>query len=1214
MTTIAKTFRHSGGLRRAASGLATLLFAAALHGQQEVTTVISTGLNEPGYVAADPNNNIYITDSVNNRIVEFVPTTNGVFTLAGSSTAQSGLSNSIFGDQALFSQPMGMVYDSFRGGLVVVDQANQVLRLVTLNGVVSTLAGVPATPANPDGGFTDGPAAAAQFSYPVGIATDGVGNLYVADTGNSAIRRVNSTNGVSTVQVINYNFYQPNAVALDTNNNLWVADTRNDTICVISNIGVIVNQSAYVMAGSIRQPGTNDAANAAAASFNQPAGLLWDPNGAGLLISDTGNNTIRRLYPNTTEGGLSVQTVAGLPGKAGNADGTVSIAEFNSPLGLTVDAINNGYYIVDMKNNSLRRFQTGPPLPAVPNPQIGLVSFPVNISTGEPTSVFTALPNGGIFNTNNIIAIYNTDTDPNIQTYYVVTNTPANQFASTPVPTTNSLFAPNYPGDGSAENTQDTTSLLAPVPYEVTLYAISIAKGRPSSQVVSANFSYITAPPVIGGNNGAAVQLTDLTTPSTLWYTLSYTSNSVPPVVNGAGSIGPLVPPTNIFFLVNTNVTLTVQAFSPGFAPSALAVQTFAASNFVTDQMTFGFASGEASSEFIGAAGQRFYAPVTLTLISNSSMYSLQFNVTVTNLAGAPPVTPTYTFDSMLQKPVQVNGATLYVPIPTEMFTNGGFQDLRFTNSGLNLLGVGWLEIPPETNLYNTVSQDLITFSMAHETLFTKSSGSVIVGAYSFDIPGNAALNQSYQIQIGRPSADGDGFAQNVLIQSPTNGSLGAGAINSIKNVTVGIVPYLVGDVAPFRWLNAGDFGDGNLLNNDVLETFRSAVYYLNTPVPGSDFYDAMDSSDGSFNNYYAETDAAINNIMFGDGKLDVTDVYVTFRRSLDPSLYWVQRFWSNNGAGGSALFAQTVPNVLNPANPTVVATPAIAGKPSATSKSGAKSQAQSAGAAHSISVKGDVVQAGGNLTVSVPVRVVAADSLPIRVLAINVDLVPLDGSPAITNTVNFSPAAGLGSPAVAMSQGVNNYAAAWLNSTNAGVSGANIIGAVTVTLPANVTANSSYLVHFEHFSASPNGLALFPSTVTDGLITVGNRNISSWNDGIPDWWRLLYFGTVSNLLSAANLDPDGDGASNWQEYVAGTNPMDPASVLQLTPLAPAPNFTVQWPSVVGKTYMVQSSSSLISTNWSITASNLPGTGLMMQLSDTNLPAPPARFYRVQVQ
>ena len=459
-----------------------------------------------------------------------------------------------------------------------------------------------------------------------------------------------------------------------------------------------------------------------------------------------------------------------------------------------------------------------------------------------------------------------------------------------------------------------------------------------------------------------------------------------------------------------------------------------------------------------------------------------------------------------------------------------------------------------------------------------------------------AAVNQSYQIQLGRPSADADGFAQNVLIQAPTNGSLGVGAVNSIKNVKVGVVPYLVGDVAPFRWFNAGDFGDSNILNNDVLETFRSAVYDLNTPPANSDFFDAMDSSDGSFNNYYTGTDAQINAIQFGDGALDVTDVYVTFRRCMDPSLTWYQRFWS-----GGTLHAQAVPNIFNPS---VVMTPAV------------RTDHQSTGATHSIIVAGDTVQAGGNQTVQVPVRILAADSLPIRVLALNVDIVPLDGSPAVTNTVAFTPAAGLGSSTLSMSQGADNYAGAWLNSSNAGVSGASIIGTVTVTLPASAMSNpnAAYLVHFEHFSASPNGLALFHATVQDGLITVGNRTGSSWGDGIPDTWRLLYFGTVSNLLSAANLDADGDGASNWQEYVAGTNPMDPTSVLQLMPIAPSPNFTVQWPTVPGKTYQVQSSTSLFSTNWTTTASNLAGTGQIMQLSDTNTPAPPARFYRAQVQ
>jgi len=997
------------------------------------------------------------------------------------------------------------------------------------------------------------------------------------------------------VDVTNYTFYLPQAVTVDSSGNLWVADTGNDTICVISNISVLTHQRAYVIAGSHHSIGTNDAANAASALFNEPAGLLWDPNGAGLFISDTGNDTVRRLYANGAQGAFSVETVAGIPKSPGKTDGVISVAQFNSPVGITVDAINNGYYIADRGNNELRSYQSGPPLPPVATPQIGMVSFPLSASTGNASSVFTALPYGGIFNTNNIITIYNTDSDPNVQTYYTVIPTPANPFANAPLITTNSSFAPNYTGDGSAETVQNSTTLSPlPLPYQVTMYAQSFCNGRSPSPVVSATFTYITAPPVIGGNNGASVQLTDLTSPSTMWYTV----NGTPPAVNGAESIGPVTSGSNISFAVYSNVLLSVQAYSPGFAPSAVVSQIFLPSNFVATQITFGFASGDASSQFVGAPGQRFYAPVTLNLLPGTTMYGLQFNVTVTNLSNAPAVGQTYQFDSLLQKPVEINGVSLYVPIPPEMFTNGGLQGLLFTNSSLNLLGVGWLEIPPETNLYNTLSQNLITYSLAHETLFPNPSApnSVVVGAYSFEIPLQAANNQVYQIQLGRPSADGDGFTQNVLMQTPTNGSLGPGAVNAIKNVTVGIIPYLVGDVAPFRWFNAGDFGDTNLLNNDVLDVFRSAVYFLNTPPAGSDFFDAMDSSNGATNNYYAETDAQIDSMQLGDGQLDVTDVYVTFRRSLDTSLRWVDRYWSNG-----VRRAQYVTNdYISPA----VKTPAIR----------ALAQPAGGGSPRYITVAGDTVQTGGSLNVQVPVRVLAADSLPIRVLAVNVDVIPLDGSPVITNTVTFSPAKDLGSPYTAMSQGANNYAAAWLDSTVAGVAGTSVIGTVNVTLPPSVNPNSSYLVHFEHFSASPNGLALFHSTVTDGLITVGNRTGSSWGDGIPDTWRLIYFGTISNLLSAADLDPDGDGASNWQEFVAGTNPMDPTSVLTLTPVAPSPNFAVQWPSVPGKTYMVQSSASLFSTNWTIMASNLPGTGMMMQLTDPNLPAPPGRFYRVQVQ
>ena len=73
-------------------------------------------------------------------------------------------------------------------------------------------------------------------------------------------------------------------------------------------------------------------------------------------------------------------------------------------------------------------------------------------------------------------------------------------------------------------------------------------------------------------------------------------------------------------------------------------------------------------------------------------------------------------------------------------------------------------------------------------------------------------------------------------------GSLAGGVINSIKDVSIGQLKYIVGDAYPFRWFNAGDFGNTNLENADVEQVFQSAIYHIDYPPSGSDFFDAMDS------------------------------------------------------------------------------------------------------------------------------------------------------------------------------------------------------------------------------------------------------------------------------------------------------------------------------------------------------------------------------------
>jgi hypothetical protein len=234
----------------------------------------------------------------------------------------------------------------------------------------------------------------------------------------------------------------------------------------------------------------------------------------------------------------------------------------------------------------------------------------------------------------------------------------------------------------------------------------------------------------------------------------------------------------------------------------------------------------------------------------------------------------------------------------------------------------------------------------------------------------------------------------------------------------------------------------------------------------------------------------------------------------------------------------------------------------------------------------------------------------------LNLTVVPLDGSPPLTTQVQFTPSDTLGAPTsgfTATDGGPGNYAAAWLDSTIAGLTGDATLGTLTVAIPANATSLSAYAVHFDHASASPNGLASFPKQTLTGLITLSSRTNSSYGDAIPDSWRLRWFGTTNNILSVSNACPSGDGINNWQKYVAGVDPSTPNDFPSLNPKTPLPTgatAAIHWPSVAGKQYVILRSSNLFSGNWTAIATNT-GTGADMEFDDAangNV-----YFYRVQV-
>jgi hypothetical protein len=298
----------------------------------------------PFAVAVDSAGNVYVADTYNYTIRKITPV--GVVTTLAGLVSSIGSADGT-GSDARFNSPSGPAVDG-AGNVYVADTYNHTIRKITPAGVVTTLAGQALS-----SGSADGTGGDARFDFPLGLAVDGAGNVYVADTNNNTIRKITPAGVVTTLAGLAGStggangtgsaarFNDPSGVAVDGAGNVYVADTGNNTIRKITAARVVTTLAG--LAGSTG--GANGTGSAA--RFNSPSGVAVDSAG-NVYVVDTGNNTIRKI----TAAGV-VTTLAGLAGSSGSADGTRSAARFDSPSGVAVDGAGN-VYVADSLNNTIR--------------------------------------------------------------------------------------------------------------------------------------------------------------------------------------------------------------------------------------------------------------------------------------------------------------------------------------------------------------------------------------------------------------------------------------------------------------------------------------------------------------------------------------------------------------------------------------------------------------------------------------------------------------------------------------------------------------------------------------------------------------------------------------------------------------------------------------------------------------------------------------------
>ena len=1204
--------------------------------------------NAPFSCALDTNGNLWIADKNNNDLEQVTEAGNK----SASTTIQYYTGTAPHTNYHAYTNITGVAVDPANNLYVLMPSPPEVVKY-SLTAQSSTLNELSILV------LTNTPAGA----IPSALAVDASSNVFLAFTNGVILRfPLLDSNPSPTVYSNNYILgasakvhyivtgfnWQPSGLALMANGQLAVSDTFNNAIWAVSTNDFTSNTGPHLITGGVKGAGYGDGGPAFAA-FDQPRGLAASADGR-LIVCDTMNNRLRvidtssnttTLYGTASNVWTETCCTCAPTYYSGWVDGVAGVTYINAsgrePVSVAISP-SGSLFVTELYYSLIR--------------QVTNVTFtPVNLSAVNPVAVTE--PASGLTTTNaslngsvnaggnstsyffewGLTTNYGNDTPTNLLT--------ANLTAAEPVSAAITGLSPGatyhfqlvafndlgyfYGGDLTAVTlpeppvvtTQPATgvtnsgaTLNASVDpeyspttvyfqygtttnYGSTTALINLTTNLSATQPVSATISNLQTGTVyyyeaVAVNSGGTTYGNELVF-STLYVpppTLSFSpsngyfpecvtigvTSSVPAVYYTTDGVAPTTNSEQVAMsLSGGSYVGSIEWCNPQQNLSQLQVLAGSGSNTTVLQGSYPIANSIGFPQPLSAGpGGHVYIPVVADLQSNVALKSLQFRVEIT-----PNPPNANMIAAITLQPLTANDLVL-LPGPAPDDAAVAFDTFAYaiaTTEGL-----------------------VITAAGGSSGLDMQSSGVVVL--LHLQIPTNATYGQSYSLNVVDPSGTSDGQQATVGL-SPL----------AAQTLSIAYTPYMVGDSSPSGGYNAGQFGNGALDNADV----NNAIYAsmgIRVPPSDSDLYNAMDA--------WPPDSAGQEG---GDGFIGLLDWETILARSvggvamypgLDTNNYI--RFWTNGDSGyPSHAVVDWYPG--GPAVPLSLEASPDSADPSVSKLSLTSSPPGLVWFCQASIGSGVITSAIPGITYSLPVYASILPGYSLAGLQFRSIVTGSSGAPVVTSNW-FTPAAGVTAPLVLPGLAGNDKVQAWsFGSFATPLQNSNYLGTVSFQVPSGAGKGACYTLHFSGVDGAPNYSTAYQLESHPGAVWVMSAAAQPASI-TSDEWKIAFFGSLTSALAADDVDADGDGMSNWQEYLAGTNPTNALSRLQFNSASFYHNgvrgVAVNWLTAPGKTYILQSSPALKGAVWTPINTN-GGDGNEYQCLLTNLSGN-AYFYQIRLQ